>query len=105
MSSRPPLTDGPDRFGYEPIARTYHPQCLWDGDELCLSIVDAVATAIDREPRELEPFFSVLDPDALSALLDSSRDDEIQVSFSYEGCAVVVSSGGDLVVEPERDEG
>lgn len=101
MSSLTTLTDGTDRFGFDPITETYHAQCSWeDGDELCLSIVDAVATATDREPREMSPLFSTLDSDALQRLLTTSGIDEVQVSFSYEGCALVVSNSGDLVVKP-----
>ena len=101
MSSSTMLTESTDRFGYDPITETYHAQCKWVGpDELCLSIVDAVATATDQEPREMEPLFAALDPDPLQELLNSAGDDDIQVSFTYEECAIVVASSGDLVVQP-----
>lgn len=97
------LTDSTDRFGFDPFTNSYYTQCNWEAhDELCLSIVDAVATITDQDPREMEPLFAALDPDPLQELLSSVGVDELQVSFVYEGCAIVVASNGDLVVRPRE---
>ena len=74
---------------------------------VCLSVVSAVARAVDTDPSRLEPLTTVVDPDALERLVaggDDGREDEEgghdddTVSFTMAGCRVVVDAGGDITV-------
>lgn len=57
-------------------------------------VVEAVAVATDSEPTELPPLAYTIDPDALNALLDSTSDADVQVSFSYAGVEVRANGDG-----------
>lgn len=81
-----------------------HPmQTTWlEGSDPCLAIVEAVAVATSREPLDLEPLYDEVDTDALTTLLRSPIPDSganVQVSFRYEGCRVVVSGTGAIEIE------
>ena len=92
-----------DRVGFDPTTETYHNQHDWeDADPLYLTVVETVSAVNGREPTTMDPLYSVLDPDALEALLSSSRAGDVQLSFTFEGCLVTLSSSGDVVVEPEK---
>jgi hypothetical protein len=68
--------------------------------DLCLAIVAAVADVTGREPTTVPPLYPTVDVDALGRLLRDARGSEVRVTFDYAGCAVAVSSDGDLAVEP-----
>jgi len=65
------------------------------------SIVEAVATAADREPVELPPFQRSVDVDALNELFSSTApertDTGICFSFEYAGYGVTIF--GDGIIE------
>lgn len=65
-------------------------------------VVSAVAEATGADPVTLEPLYTVVDPDALDALLKTSRPGPNgslpRVSFAYCGCDVVVSADGSVQV-------
>ena len=66
-----------------------------------LEVVGAVAARDGRDPTDLEvPLYEAIDPDALDALLESSRargsEPPLRVGFSYHGYDVTVSSDGSL---------
>ncbi|WP_226480665.1 HalOD1 output domain-containing protein [Natrinema amylolyticum] len=65
-----------------------------------LEIVEAVAAVTNQEPDAMSPLYHTIDPEALTDLVTSARDHPIDVSFSYEGCRVTVSSDGCVVVDP-----
>ena len=71
-------------------------------DSVCLSVVSAVARAVDTDPSRLEPLATVVDPDVLERLVASGegqgRADGGAVSFTMAGCRVVVDAGGDITV-------
>lgn len=62
------------------------------------AVVTAVADLTDSEPEDLEPLFATIDPDALEALFEPTRDGVTRsperVTFTYSGCEVVVSGDG-----------
>lgn len=92
-----------DRVGYDPTTDTYHNKCDWeDSNSLCLTIVETVSAVTGREPTDMAPLYSVIDPEALESLLSTARDSDIQLSFAFEGCTVSVSSSGEVIVEPEE---
>ena len=64
---------------------------------LSFEIVEEVAAMRGVPSTELEPLYTVVDPDALENLFaDSSRHGRI--SFEYEGCTVVADSEGRVAV-------
>lgn len=64
-----------------------------------MAVVEAVAAEAGLDPVELDrPLNDVIDPEALDRLVDSYADrpgaSPFEVSFSYYGHEVTVSSGG-----------
>ena len=70
-----------------------------DCDSVCLSVVNAVARAVDADPSRLEPLAGVVDPDVLERLVaDADGGDGGAIVFTMQGCEVEVDSGGDITV-------
>lgn len=73
----------------------------------CVTVVEAVAAATDRDPLDVALLDSYVDTDALDALLTSLEDGSrraVRVSFTYDGCEVVVQRNGRLDVYVDRIE-
>lgn len=70
-----------------------------DPDSLLLKIVETVADETDTRQDELAPLHSVLDVDALERLLTGDGS-PLRLTFSYEGCTIVASNDGTVVVHP-----
>ena len=68
-----------------------------------VSVVEAVAAVVDREFTAMSPLYDAVDPEALTDIVTSAREQPVNVSFSYEGCSVTVSSDGYVVVEPPEN--
>ncbi|WP_436926412.1 HalOD1 output domain-containing protein [Halosimplex amylolyticum] len=96
------LGDG-DRVGYDPTTETYRSLHDWNGSEsLCLTVVEAVSAVSGLETNEMKPLYSVLDPEALEALLSPVRDGDVRVSFPFGGCTVTVANSGEVGIDPDR---
>ncbi|UPV99621.1 hypothetical protein M0R88_13990 [Halorussus gelatinilyticus] len=68
-------------------------------------VITAVAEETGKEPTEVGPLYHVIDPDALDRLFSATRGgsrSQGYVEFTFAGCEVVVSGGGDVEVS-ERD--
>lgn len=79
-----------------------------DSQQVSERVVTAVADATDTSPENLTPpLFSVVDPEALDALVESmpsvSPAAPGSVTFTYCGCDVTVSADGRVTVD-EIDE-
>lgn len=65
-------------------------------------VVSAVAEELDVDRTEIDPLYSVVDPDALDALFAPDPVGRppamCRVSFRYCGCEVQVSGDGDVHV-------
>ncbi|MGQ3411576.1 HalOD1 output domain-containing protein [Natrinema sp. LN54] len=94
---------GEDSSGYDPITETYHSRFDGGPSTVVVAIVEAVAAVTNREPDALSPLYDTVDPEALADLVTSARGHPIDVSISYEGCQVTVSSDGGVVVEPPEN--
>ena len=95
--------DTDDRVGFDPITQTYHTR--HDGespDPLYMTVIKAVSVVTGREPEAMEPLYSHLEPDAFEALMSTAQDGIVHLSFSFEGCTIVVSSSGEVAVEREE---
>lgn len=88
-----------DSTGYDPITGTFHSR-FDDGSAAVVAVVEAVAAVTNRAPTAMSPLYETVDPEALADLVTTARDHPIEVSFSYEGCQVSVSSDRRVVVEP-----
>ncbi|WP_121741833.1 HalOD1 output domain-containing protein [Natronorubrum halophilum] len=100
-TSNPPSASpfGEDSVGHDPTTGTFHARFDADPDAVVVTIVETVATITNRDPIDMTPLFETVDPEALTDLVVSNRAQPIEVSFSYEGCRVTVSSDGTVVVE------
>lgn len=70
-------------------------------------VPNAIAEITDRRVESLRPLQQVVDPEALDHVFAGSAVDdseEIDVSFTYVGFEVSVSSSGVIVLEPVEDE-
>jgi hypothetical protein len=66
---------------------------LSPGDPVAMSVVRAVATAVQRPPLDLEPLSTQVDPEALETLVTGpvgSREG-LRISFRFAGCHVAVT--------------
>jgi hypothetical protein len=97
-SGAPSVSD--DSVGYDPTTETFHARFDGGTETVTLAVVETVATVTDCRLVSMTPLFETVDPEALSALVSSPRDQSIEVSFPYEGCHVTVSNDGSVVVEP-----
>lgn len=66
-----------------------------------LLVIRTVAVTKNQEPTDLPPLNQVIDPDALDAIIASMGDGE--VSFSYAGYKVSVSSSLGVSIEPKNE--
>lgn len=73
------------------------------------AILSAVVAATGNDSLELPPLNSVIDPDALDALLDSpaygASEQRLTVTFEYADCQVTAKAHGTVVVEPDCKDG
>jgi hypothetical protein len=92
-----------DCVDYDPATDAYHVQYDWeDSASLCSTVVRTVSAATGQAPTAMAPLYSVFDPDALESLLAPTRDRDVELSFTFEGCRVTVAGSGDVVVGPEE---
>lgn len=69
-------------------------------------VLDAVAAAERTDPIDLTPpLYSVVDPEALDALVGSLRGDEGWIEFVYRGYLVAVDGAGGVRVRSQGSEG
>lgn len=67
------------------------------------AVITAVADAKGVDPLDLGPLYDVIDPDALNQILPRSVGRppiSLKVSFTMEGCEVVVHEDGEVIVTP-----
>lgn len=73
-------------------------------ESVSMAVVRVVSALEDRDPVTLPPLSTVLDPDALDALFQSTCDGKqrvgAHVSFIYSGCEITIDHGEYLTAEP-----
>lgn len=69
------------------------------------AVVRAVAEAANAEPRDLDPVYKAIEPEALNALFDDSDGTPIAVSFEYAGYEVSVRGRGEVVLTEAAENG
>lgn len=69
-----------------------------EADSISVAVVEAIATATDTDPLELDsPLYDVIDTDALDRLV--RQDSLTRVEFEYEGHAVEIDGDGVIAVD------
>lgn len=83
-------------------AKGEHSYPIGEGELASEAVYTAIAELIDRSPMELAPLASVIDPDALDAVVTSgdSSPDPGRVSFEYEDYRVTVTTD-EVVLDPQ----
>lgn len=71
------------------------------GERCIETVIEKVVAREQRGPTELPPLADILDPDALSTLIDSANGELVSVQFTYCGYAVTVDSAGTVDVSDE----
>ena len=66
-------------------------------DSIGTAVALSVADYHDCRPTDLPVLSTVVDPDALGALLDG-HGESVAISFSYAGCEVSLRSDGELTI-------
>jgi hypothetical protein len=97
--------EGPSPCGARASDGDVYTYRLDDDEPTAMAIVHAVATALRRQPLDLEPLSAQIDPDALDDLLSGpvGRRDALSVSFRFEGCTVDVTPA-EIRVRPPADD-
>ncbi|WP_232703044.1 HalOD1 output domain-containing protein [Halobacterium wangiae] len=75
----------------------------WANVEPTTAVVETTAAATGREPTDLDVLHEAVDTGALNAFLRSSRadgDEDLRISFDYQGCTVIARQGGRVTVYP-----
>lgn len=96
-----------DRTEHETPKGAYRVRHEWDGTvRMSTAVVQAVASALGRDPTELEAVGETIDPDALDTLfhpkwVDQDRSDGAHVVFGFAGCEVTVTRDGTITVNPQ----
>jgi hypothetical protein len=72
---------------------------------LSICVVEAVAEAIETDPKDLQPIYEAIDPDALNQLFESAHQFRRGcIMFRYEGCSITVDADGWIAVSPRMGE-
>lgn len=74
-----------------------------EGETVSGAVVEAVATVAETDPFDIEPLYSVVDPDALNTIFgrEANRPDQegdVSVTFSFYGYDITVRSYGHIHV-------
>lgn len=81
------------------MRRLEPPQLHTRTASISTAVVEAIAEYEGVDPLELSrPLYEVIDPDALDNLFPPGSNSAGQIEFSYNGCAVTVTSDGDVDV-------
>jgi hypothetical protein len=95
-----------ESFEYYPDEEVH--RAIFDEDVVApsMAVVGAVSTAADRDPLDIGPLHSTVDPDALNAIFADSKQGEgnIHAHFSIDGYSVTLSSHGCITVQPSQSD-
>ena len=85
-------TDVPSPGACEPRGSgEYYVHPVRESGQHSKAIIDTVAVLTNQDPRRMTPLATVIDPEALERLCDSSSEDaRVALEFEYEDRHVVV---------------
>lgn len=97
-----------DVLEYNLESKTYRVSFDSTTESVCTAVISTVATVSQMRPMELPPLCSVIDPDALGTLVETTvlgpSNGDVQVSFSLNDCKVTVHTYGIITVQPPQAE-
>jgi hypothetical protein len=89
---------------YDADTGTYRATYDSSTESVCMAIISTVAAVSETDLSELEPLYSVINPDALNALFASKQDGRSrtggEVRFTYCEYEITATSNGDVQVAP-----
>lgn len=98
---------GADTIDYDSDTDTYRASFDSATDSVPMAVLSTVATVAETDPTALQSLHSVVDPDALDALMrpaaDTPERGDVHVSFTLDGHDVTVHSYGIVAVQPPED--
>lgn len=101
-------TDPSEAVEYHPDTETYRVSFDSSTESVCKAIISTVAVISEKEPVELPPIYSAVDPDALEALLERNvtgpQNADIHISFTFTEWDITVHSYGVIAVRPHQDD-
>lgn len=86
---------------YDSETDTYRASCDSTGS-MSLAIISTLAAVSGTDPRESEPLYATVDPDALDSLVSTAGDD-IRIAFEHAGYHVVVDGTREITVAESDD--
>jgi hypothetical protein len=73
----------------------------WSADRTpSIAVVEAVAAVTGSEPTKLPTLNDAVNTDALDSLFGPDTDDQLRLSFVYDGLDVAVEGNGTVSVAP-----
>ena len=80
-----------------------------DGQSLSERVIEATAAEVGTSPLDLDPLYTVVDPDALDALFRSSspgvQRSEGHVEFTFAGVRVTIDQDSSVDVSAVSEDG
>ena len=98
-----------DRIGYDPETETYYAQYDTENiEDLTTTIIRSVSAVTGVPPREFDPLYDVIDPDALKDLFAKPRRNApdhngVYVIFEFASCEIAINWDGEIQVTPPQD--
>jgi hypothetical protein len=95
-----------EEFEYLPDEGVYRAIFDADGVAPSMAVIGAISTVADKDPLNIEPLYSTIDPEALDTLFaHSSRSEgDKHARFSVEGYSVLLSSYGCITVRQSQSD-
>ncbi|MFC7095850.1 HalOD1 output domain-containing protein [Halobaculum marinum] len=93
-----------DRLELDPAAGKYTGAFDPAVDSPSSIVIHCAAALTGRDPIDMEPLYTVLDPDHLDELLSSDHTSvEVQTEFTYEGFVMAVTNVGSITIRAADD--
>lgn len=70
-----------------------------EGRSISVAVVELVAAETGKDPLELPPLATVVEPEALDRLFTDDTSTEASVQFPFSDCHVSVTADGVVTVE------
>lgn len=88
-----------DRAGYDPLSESHYGRYDGrDGESFPVYVVEFVAGVVGADPLEMKPLYESVDPEILTALVESHPRSVAELRFEFAGRGLTVGSNGDVVV-------
>jgi hypothetical protein len=88
----------------------HHVTYDWETDaSLSSTIVETLAAVNETEPINMEPLFTVINPDALDQLFEplcgsDRRNGDGRIEFLFDDHRIIVSASGEITIRPDSQD-